>query len=395
MFNMWNRTYVQTFNQRSIFGSKTILADHSWSKVVFGEDNFKDGGELIAQEWDLDDVVNKKYDGQYSNLLIEMMSDKDSKWAVVVTPNDYYKMLAYYLKELQHSFKLTDFDLHTIAYTFMYNNFYYGSDQAFVDGFVSQVFQQIMKNVFRDYTPVGVLDMLDASALPTEIAYMLVHRDLIPETAIQPKLVNAAKMIITRLWQVHLNDFSEWLILDTKQFLNLMKSPTTAEVVTDDFSMPDMLNMMASDEYLSSMFFTSFPFYSAPSNWETDDNFRVEANRLLGAWEGLANYLVQRGIDSTWAELRHSQYAEIILRYEYVVGTVAAVRFILQLDGAPEHLDKPVLDMLGYDILSECFDSKYNKTLLLVTLRGMSDTYKGFIENAFKEPEVKEIAPSE
>ena len=385
MFNMWDRTYVHQFNQRQIFDSKTILADSQWSKVMFDPSSFRDGGKLVHQEWDLDDVVHKFYDDQYSSLLIELLSMSPDKCSIVVNTNDYYKLLAYYLKEVQYTFKLSTDDLNTVAFSFMYNNFYYSGDQTFVDGFVSGVFQETMKRIFNEYTPVGVLDLVDPSRLPTELTYFLAERSLITEAAIQSKLVNAAKLVISRLWQVHKNDFSEWLVLDTKYFLNLLKSPSTPEVVVDDFSFTDMFSMISADEYLNSMFFSAFPFFSSTATWDSDPNFKVTANRLVSAWEGLADYLVQRGIDETWSTLRHSQYAEIILRYEYVKGTCTAVRYILGLEGAPETLDTPVLDLLGYDVLSECFDSKYNKTLLLITFRGTSDTFKGFITAAFGE----------
>lgn len=384
MFNLWDRTYVQTFNQRNIFDSKTILADSNWARVVFGPESFR-GGELIAQEWDLTDVLDKHYGGQLGSMFVELMSDRASKWSIVVNPRDYYKLLAHYLKELQYTYKFSDEDLHTLAFSFMYNNFYYSGDTEFVDGFVAKTYQDIMKRVFEEYTPVGILDLLDPSSLPTEITYFLLERDIIAEEVVIPKLKNAAKMVISRLWSVHNNDFSEWLILDTQHFLNLMKSPETAEVTTADFAFTDMFNMINVDPYLNSMFFSKFPFTTSVGDWDSDPNFKVTASRLIGAWEGLADYLVQRGIDQQWAEVRHSQYAEIILRYEYVKSTCAAVKYILQLDGAPETLDKPVLDMLGYDILSECFDTKYNKTLMLITFRGMSTTFKGFAEDAFKD----------
>lgn len=382
MFNTWDRTYVQTFNQRTIFDSKTILASKQWSKVMFAEGAFKDDGELMHQEWDIDDVVTKHYDGSYSKFMASVLAE-NVKWAIVVEPLDYYKLLAYYLKEVQATFKLTDKDLHTLAFSYAYNNFYYSGDQTFVDGFVTEEFLNMMRTVFDTYEPVGVLNEVSPSRLPTELAYFLAERKLIAEVAIRPKLVNAAKMVISRLWQVHKNDFSEWLVLDTQYFLNLLKKPTTPEVVTSDFSFAEMFAMISNDEYLNSMFFSSFPFFSSTSTWETDPNFKVTASRLISAWEGLADYLMQRGIDESWSELRHSQYAEIILRYEYVKGTCAAVRYILELDNAPDEIDKPILDMLGYDILSECFDNKYNKTLLLLTFRGMSQTFEGFIERAF------------
>jgi len=387
---MWNRTYVQTFNQRSVFDSKTILADSAWSKVVFGPDSFK-GGELVAQELSLDEVVNIHYNGQISDLFIELLSDKDSKWAIVVGYVDYYKLLAYYLKELQHTFSLSDENLHLLAFTFMYNNFYYSGDQGFVDGFVSKKFQAIMTQVFTEYTAVGVLDMLDHSSFPTEVAYFLLEKGIIPDEAVHEKLVTIAKMVVARLWQVHLNDYSEWLILDTQYFLNMLKSPATADVSATEFTFTDMFNMIHSDEYLNSMFFTEFPFFSSMDTWDSDPNFKVTASRLVGTWERLADYLVQRGIDEEWAKLRHVQYAEIILNYESIKSTCAALKYILQLDGAPETLDTPVLDMLGYDTLSECFNTKYNKTLLLVAMKGMSPAFEGFIVDAFTIPEDKVI----
>ncbi len=384
MFNMWKRTYVQTFNQRNFYDTNTLLADANWANVIMPDTLFRDGGALIHQTWSLDDLVNTAYSGQYSNLLVELLTESDKKWAIVVQHNDYYKLLAYYLKELQFAFKLPDEDLHMLAFSYMYNNFYYSNDQLFTDGFVGQTFQTIMRNVFTVYQPVGVLRGIAPVDLPTEVGYFLIKRGLVSEDLMKDKFVNAAKMVVSRLWQVHKNDFSEWLILDTQHFLNALKSPSTPEVVTDEFSFVDMFNLIASDDYLNSMFFTSFPFFSSPATWDSDPNFKITASRLVNAWEGLADYLVERGIDAEWAELRHSQYAEIILRYDYVKGTCKAVKYLLGLEGAVEELDQPVIDLLGYDLLSECFDTKYNKTLLLLTLRGMSNTYKQFIQSAFE-----------
>lgn len=383
MFNMWKRTYVHTFNQRNIYDANVLLADQSLWTTLFPETMFRDGGQIVQQEPSIDALVNDVYSGQYSNLLVELASDSEKKWSIVVQHDDYYKLLAHYLVELQFTYKFSDEDLQLLAFTYMYNNFYYSGDQQFVNGFVSQTFQRTMKNVFLTYKPVGALAAMKPADLPTEIGYFLAKRDLVTEDLLKPKFVNAAKMVIARLRQVHLNDFSEWLILDTRYFLNALKDPNTPEIVADEFSFTDMFSLVASDDYLNSMFFTSFPFFSSSASWDTDPNFKVTAARLINSWESLADYLVERGLDDDWAQLRHSDYAELVIRHEYVKKTCKAVRYILELPGAVESLDEPIIDMLGYDLLSECFDTKYNKTLLLVSLRGMSPTYQGFVKAAF------------
>lgn len=385
MFNIWKRTYVQLFSQRNIFDTKTIVADSAWSTVILPETAFTPGGYLVHQENSLKTLVAKQYDGQISQLFIELQSMSDSKVSLVVGYDDYHQLLAYYLKELQYTYKFSDADLHMIAYSYIYNNFYYSADQNFVDGFVGQKQQDIMKKVFAEYTPTGVLDLIAPVDLPTEIGYFLLKRELVEEHALDANFTNVAKLVVSRLWSVHFNDFSEWLILDTPHFLNMLKSPESAEVNTAEFSFPDMLNFMKTDPYLNAMFFSSINFFGPEADWDTDPNFKITASRVVASWKGLADYLVQRGIDAEWAELRHSQYAEIILRYEYVNNTCQALQYILDLDGAPETIDKPLIDMLGYDVLSECMNSKYNKTLLLLTLRGMSSTFQGFISDAFAE----------
>lgn len=384
MFNLWKRTYVQLFSQRNIFDTKAIVADNTWSSVILPQTLFTSGG-LIHQENSLKALVDRQYDGQIGQLFTELLSDASGKWSVVVDHDDYYVLLAYYLKELQHTYKFSDADLHLIAYSYMYNNFYYSADQSFVDGFVGQVQQDAMKKVFKEYTPTGVLDLVDPVDLPTEIGYFLVVRGLVKESALAANFTNIAKLVVSRLWSVHFNDFSEWLILDTPHFLNMLKSPESAEVNTAEFSFPDMLNFMKTDPYLNAMFFSSISFFGPEADWDTDPNFKITASRVVAAWKGLADYLVQRGIDADWAQLRHSQYAEIILRYEYVNSTCLALQYILGLEGAPETIDKPLIEMLGYDVLSECMNSKYNKTLLLLTLRGLSSTFQGFITDAFAE----------
>lgn len=385
MFNLWKRTYVQLFSQRNIFDTKAIVADSAWSTIILPDTAFTANGSLVHQEKSLGTLVEKSYFGQVGQLFTELLTDSDAKWSIVLGYDDYHQLLAYYLKELQHTYKFSDADLHLLAYSYIYNNFYYSADQNFVDGFVGQVQQDTMKKVFAEYTPSGALDMIAPVDLPTEIGYFLVKRGLVQEDALQANFVNIAKLVVSRLWSVHFNDFSEWLILDTPHFLNMLKSPESAEVNTADFSFPDMLNFMKTDPYLSAMFFSSTSFFGPEADWDTDPNFKITASRVVAAWKGLADYLVQRGIDADWAQLRHSQYAEIILRYEYVVGTCNALQYILQLEGAPESVDQPLIDMLGYDVLSECMNSKYNKTLLLLTLRGMSSTFQGFITDAFAE----------
>ncbi|MNL13086.1 hypothetical protein D3C87_1339770 [compost metagenome] len=385
MFNLWKRTYVQLFSQRNIFDTKSIVADSQWSKIILPETIFTANGSLVHQENSLKTLIDKQYDGQIGQMFTELLTDSDEKWSIVVGYDDYHQLLAYYLKELQHTYKFTDADLHLLAYSYIYNNFYYSKDQNFVDGFVGQTQQDAMKKVFAEYTPTGVLDLIAPGDLPTEIGYFLVSRKLVSEDALQENFVNVAKLVVSRLWSVHFNDFSEWLILDTPHFLNMLKAPESAEVNTAEFSFPDMLNFMKTDPYLNAMFFSSINFFGPEADWDTDPNFKVTASRVVAAWKGLADYLVQRGIDADWAQLRHSQYAEIILRYEYVNNTCQALQYILQLDGAPETVDKPLVEMLGYDVLSECMNSKYNKTLLLLTLRGMSSTFQGFITDAFAE----------
>lgn len=384
MFNLWNRTYVQLFSQRNVFDTKCVLAADEWAAVVFTPTMFN-SGELVHQEKSLDAVIEKYYDNQVSNFLGELATDRASKWSIVVGYDDYYKLLGYFLKEVQHTFKISDADLHMIAYSYLYNNFYYGNDQSFVDGFVGQYHLEIVKQVFLTYTPTGVLDPIPAVELPTEIGYFLANRNLIEESQLADNFTNVAKLVVNRLWQVHYNDFSEWLILDTPHFLNMLKCDDTPAVLTNDFSFHDMFNFVKADPQLNAMFFSTVSYTSASTDWDNDPNYKVTASCVVGAWQHLADYLVARGIDADWAELRHSQYAEIILRYEYVSNTCKAVQYILQLDGAPESLDQPIIDMLGYDILSECMNSKYNKTLLLLTLRGMSSTFEGFITTAFAE----------
>lgn len=383
MFNMWNRTYVQSFNQRQIFDSKAILADSQWASVVFIDSMFNDGGSLVHQEWNIDDVVEKHYDKSYGNFLKCIMADRADKWAIVVTPLGYYKLLAHYLKEIQYTFKLSNEDMYAAAFSYMYNNFYYSGDQQFVEGFVDNSFRDVIRLVFDTYTPIGVFDDIDPDILPTELTYFLVSRKLIPESAVEPKLVNAAKLVLSRLWQVHRKDFSDWLVLDTPLFLNILKKPETPTVVESDFSLTDMFNFVKSDEYLNSMLFTSFPFFSSPESWDSDPNFKTTASRMVGAWEGIADYLIERGSDSSWLDLRHKHYTEVALRRDYIKSTCEALRYILKLDGAPDTLDKPILDMIGYDLLTECFNVKYNKTLLLLTFKTPAATFAGFIDDAF------------
>ena len=383
MFNMWKRTYVHTLGQRSIYDAQVIVAESGMWNTLIPDTMFKEGGKLVYQEPSIDALVNEKFSGQYSNLMVELAADSEQKWSIVVQHDDYYKLLAHYLVELQFTYKISDDDLRLLAFTYMYNNFYYSGDQQFVSGFVGQTFQRTMNNVFLTYKPVGALAAMKPADLPTEIGYFLVKRGIVKEDLLEPKFVNAAKMVVSRLRQVHLNDFSEWLILDTRYFLNALKDPNTPEITADEFSFTDMFNLIASDDYLNSMFFTSFPFYSSNSSWDADPNFKVTAARLVNAWESLADYLVERGLDDDWAQLRHSDYAELVIRHEYVKKTCKAVRYILKLPNAVEALDEPIIDMLGYDLLSECFDTKYNKTLLLVSLRGMSPAYEGFVKAAF------------
>lgn len=383
MYNLWKRSYVQTFEQRPVFESKTILADSTFEGVVVGEDLFVNGGKLAYRGVGIDEVLNTHFAGSMSNLFATMLADSDSKWAVAVDHDDYYYVLAHYLKELQHTYKLTDPQLYTLAHSFLYDNFYYSNDAKFVDGFVSGAFASLMSAVFNSYTPTGVLDLIKPVDLPTEIGYFLIKQGIITEQDVHANFVNAAKMIVARLWQVHLNDFSEWLVLDTKHFLNMMKAEDTPAVVADDISFADMLAFMKADKYLNAMFFQSFPFFSSSAGWENDANFKVTASRIVNAWQKLADYLIARGLDAEWAQLRHSQYTEIILRYDYVKTNCDAVKYLLKLDDAPETLPAPLIDMLGYDVLSECMDSKYNKTLLLLTLRGSSPTFQSFVDTSF------------
>lgn len=385
MFNLWKRTYVQLFSQRNIFDTKAIVADSAWSSVILPDTAFTGGGSLVHQEHSLDALVSKQYNNQIGELFTELLTDSECKWSIVVGYEDYHKLLAYYLKELQYTYKFSDADLHMLAYSYIYNNFYYSHDQNYVDGFVGQTQQNIIKQIFKEHTPTGVLDLIAPVDLPTEIGYFLVVRGLVKEEELAANFTTVAKLVVSRLWSVHFNDFSEWLILDTPHFLNMLKSPETAEVNTAEFSFPDMLNFMKTDPYLNAMFFSAINFFGPEADWDSDPNFKHTASRVVASWKGLANYLVQRGIDADWAKLRHDHYAEIILRYEYVNDTCEAVQYILQLDGAPETINKPLVEMLGYDVLSECMNSKYNKTLLLLTLRGMSSTFQGFITDAFAE----------
>lgn len=385
MFNLWKRSYVHTFNQRNAFDSKTIMADAAYANTMFIQENFYDGGSLVHQGSGIDEIINKHYGGKVANLFVKLRGQSDTKWAVVVNHEDYYYLLACYLKELQHSFKFGDDDLHLLAFSFAYDNFYYANDARFVDGFVNGAYLGLMKAVFETYQPSGVLDLVKVVDLPTEIGYFLVKRDIVPEADIHANFVNAAKMIVTRLWQVHFNDFSEWLVLDTKHFLNMMKSSTSPEVTSDTITFDEMQAYIQADPYLKSMFFQAFPFFTSNANWTDDPNFKVTASRIVTAWQKLADYLVARGLDADWAKLRHSQYTEIILRYDYVKTNCDVVKYLLELDDAPEALDRPIIDMMGYDILSECMDNKYNKTLLLLTLRGMSPSFQGFVDKAFGE----------
>lgn len=384
MFNLWKRTYVHQMSQRNIFETKAVIADKEWAGVIFPSTMFA-GGELVHQEQTIDAVITKYYDGQVANFFNALIGDSEAKWSIVVSHDDYYKLLAYFLKELQHTYQFTDAELHMIAYSYLYNNFYYSGDQSFVDGFIGQAHLDIIKEVFATYEPTGILAPLDPVDLPTEIGYFLANRDYVEEAKLAANFDTVAKLVVNRLWQVHFNDFSEWLILDTPHFLNMLKSDATPTVLTDEFSFHDMLNFMKADPYLNAMFFSTVTYTGGSTDWDTNPDYKITASRVVAAWQKLADYLVARGIDADWAELRHSQYAEIILRYEYVSNTCKAIQFILGLDGAPETLDQPIIEMLGYDVLSECMNSKYNKTLLLLTLRGMSKTFENFITTAFEE----------
>lgn len=384
MFNLWKRTYVHQMSQRNIFDTKAVIADKEWAGVIFPPTMFA-GGELVRQEQSINAVITKYYDGQVADFFSALIGDSDSKWSIVVGHDDYYKLLAYFLKELQHTYGFTDAELHMIAYSYLYNNFYYSGDQSFVDGFIGQTHLDIVKEVFATYEPTGILAPLEPVDLPTEIGYFLANRGYVEEAKLADNFSTVAKLVVNRLWQVHFNDFSEWLILDTPHFLNMLKSDATPTVLTDEFSFHDMLNFMKADPYLNAMFFSTVTYTGGTTDWDTNPDYKITASRVVAAWQKLADYLVARGIDADWAELRHSQYAEIILRYEYVSNTCKAIQFILGLDGAPETLDQPIIEMLGYDVLSECMNSKYNKTLLLLTLRGMSKTFEGFITTAFEE----------
>ena len=225
MFNLWKRTYVQLFTQRNIFDTKAIVADSAWSTVILPETAFTGSGGLVHQENSLKTLVAKQYNGQIGELFTELLTDSEGKWSIVVGYDDYHKLLAYYLKELQHTYKFSDADLHMLAYSYIYNNFYYSHDQNYVDGFVGQTQQDIIKQIFNEYTSTGVLDLIAPVDLPTEIGYFLAVRGLVKEEDLAANFTTVAKLVVSRLWSVHFNDFSEWLILDTPHFLNMLKAP--------------------------------------------------------------------------------------------------------------------------------------------------------------------------
>lgn len=380
---MWNRSYVHLFDQRNVFSSKTVLADPEYADVIFLDQDFAPGGEMVAKASTLQAALDDKFEGKISNLFATMLSSKNDKWALALTHHDYYRVLACYLKEIQHTYKLTDSDLHTLAFTYMYDNFYYSNDTLFRSGFSNNAYRDVMVASFADYSPTGVLDLLSPNELPSEIGYFLVGLGLIDEMDIWDSYVNAAKLVIRRLWDIHQNDSSEWLILDTKIFLNMMKADETPAVESDDFTLEEMMAYINGDRYLSAMFNQPFDFHGSASNWSDVPNFNDTASRLVASWERLAQYLVDRGLDAEWAKIRHSQYEETKLRYDYVMNTCTAVRYLLKLDNAPEKLDRPIRELLGYDIVSECMGRKYNTTLLLFALRGASPTFKKFITTAF------------
>jgi hypothetical protein len=385
MFNLWNRSYVHTFNQRSIFESKTILADAEYDGVVFLPSEFTNGGQMVYRDTDLNSLLDTYFNGNVGNLFSTLLSDRNSKWSIVLKHRDYYYLLGCYLKELQYSYKLSDDTVKTLAFTYLYDNFYYTNDALFADGFVAGSYSDVLKAAFSEHQATGVLDLITPTELPTEIGYFLMSEGILTESDLHDNFVHAAKMVVARLWDIHRNDFSEWMVLDTKHFLNMMKADDTAEVLSDDFSLSEMLSFVQSDRYLKNMFFQPFDFSTSNATWINSPNFKATASRLVLAWERLADYLVERGLDSEWASLRHADHSETLIRQEYVKKTCAAVKYLLELDGAPEMLEAPVSEMLGYDILSECMDKKYNKTLMLFALRGCSPAFASFIKQAFGE----------
>ena len=383
MFNLWKRTYCQVFDGHVQFNSKMVMIDEEYAGVMFIDQQFYDGGELQHHYDSLGHMLSELYDGSMSAFLEALKANDNDRTAIVCSHATYYAILACYLKELQFSYKLTDGEVAELAFSFIYDNFYYSNDVRFRDGFTTGSFADVLNAMLADYEPIGILDDIAPVDLPTEIGYFLVMRGKLDESQIHDKFINAAKMIVKRLSDVHRNDFSEWMLLDTRHFLNMMKCESSPEVLTDTISQDDQMQFIQADPYLRAMFYTPFPFETTTRGWEDSAQFKVAASQIIGAWRKLANYLVERGLDAEWAKFRHSHYTEIILRHDYVTQHCDIVSHLLQLDNAPTQIEGRIIDNLSYDILSECMDARYNKTLMLFTLRGKSPTIQGFINNTF------------
>lgn len=419
MFNLWKRVYVHTFNQYNIQGANVIMADPQYATVIFPSDTFN----IVCQEQSLQTVLDRHYDGKVENLLGTLLNDGDKKWSIVVNTADYYYLLACYLKELQHRFKLSDGDVHKLAFSYAYDNFYYGSDPSFVDGFVNKTFQHILNSVFKTYKPTGILDILPVDALPTEMGYFLLTRDLATEKQLLSKFRNVARLVVARLQEAHYNDFSEWCVLNTRQFLNLLRTNDSPEVLSTDFTFDEMMSYIRSDRYLNSMVFDPVYLSNPGTDWNSEKVI-VTASRIIDTWEKLFLFQhvselrrAQAGDDRAARRARRyednvndstslaenlqwlkeiseanadgsmKQHTDLAIRYERVKGICDAIKYLLKLKDAPEHLDKPLIKLLGYDILSEAMNDKYNKTLLLVALNPVSRSFQNFIDDAFKGTE--------
>lgn len=385
MFNLWNRSYVHTFAERYVFESTTILADPEYAHVVFMDNNFGNGGKLLHQSSNIQTILDDRYSGVVGNLFAAMLTNADDKWSIAVKHEDYHYLLACYMKELQFALGFSDEDLHLLTFSYLYDNFYYTLDAKFVEGFVSGEFQEMVKRHWSSYVPTGVLKVVDPESLPTEIAYFLVKRGIIKEEQISGKFAAVAKLVIAKLGDVHHNDFSEWLVLDTKHFLNMFRSDDTPAVETDNFSLQEMLAYIKGDRYLNTMFFRPYILEEDATNWETNPSFKAHASRLITMWERLADYVVQRGADATWIKARAADYAETAAEYSEIKNACQAVRYILKLDNAPETVDEPLVDMLGYETIVDSLNTKYNKSILLMAMHGSSETFAGFARTAFED----------
>lgn len=424
MFNMWQRIYVHTFDQRAGFDSKMILADAQYKGIVIAPDNYYDGGEMVHRADNIAQLLTEHYDGEMTNLFARLLNE-DGKWAIVVQPADYYFILGCYLKELQHSFGISDDDIQLMAMSFPYDNFYYSSDATFVDGFMEGTFQRLLKSAMDGHTPTGVLSLIPVTSLPTELGYFLLSRGLVEERQLHDKFVNAARLVVERRQQTHDNDMSEWCVQNTRQFLNLLRAPDSPEVLAADFGFSDFAEMIKRDSGLSSHLVNYIALCNPGTNWSSVAA-KTTAAHVMEVWERMSLYQqvaelwhaqvgddraarqsrrfvdceldsanIQRNLDWLHSAIEtdtnglSAQYADTIAHHERVKSVCDAVKFLLDLRGAPEQLDAPIISLLGYDILSEAMNEKYNKTMLLMAINTPSSAFVRFATEFFGPQDIE------